>query len=75
MDLVLKTSVVSVGDVCRRLAAIGEQLAARARAIVMAVGDAVPSSDETSSIQAVERQRDRQKAFGAFHLGGKGFFS
>jgi hypothetical protein len=74
MDLVLRTSVVSVGNVCRRLAAIGEQLAARARAIVVAIGDAVPSSEETSSIQALERQRDRQKAFGAFDLGGKGFF-
>jgi hypothetical protein len=74
MDLVLKTSVVSAGNVYRRLAAIGERIAARARAIAVAVGDAVPSSDENSSIRDLERWRDRQKAFGAFDLGGKGFF-
>jgi hypothetical protein len=74
MDLVLRMSVVSVGHVCRYLAAIAERFVARAGAIAVAVGKAVPSSDKAASIQALERRRDRQKAFGAFDLGGKGFF-
>jgi hypothetical protein len=74
MDLVLRTSVVLTGNACRRLNAIAERLAARARAIVVIVGDAVPSSDEALSLRKLERRRDRQRAFGAFELGGKGFF-
>jgi hypothetical protein len=74
MDLVFRTSVVSADNDYRCLAAIGERLVAWARAVVVAVGNAGPSSDEGSSIRDLERRRDRQKAFGAFELGGKGFF-
>ena len=74
MDLVFRTSVASADNDFRCLAVVGERLAAWARAIVAAVRDAVPSSDQASSIRDLERRRDRQKAFGALDLGGKGFF-
>lgn len=74
MDWVLRTSVISVGHAWHRLAAIAERLAAQVKAIVAAVGNVVPSAHETASIQALERQRDRQKAFGTFWLGERGFF-
>jgi hypothetical protein len=74
MDLVLRTSVVSADSDYRCLAVVGERLAAWARAIVAALGNAVPSPDEASLIRDLERRRDKQKAFGAFELGGRGFF-
>ena len=75
MDLVLRTSVVSVSHhAWRRLATIAERIVARARAIVAAVENIVPSSGKATSMRTLERQRERQKAFGAFWLGGRGFY-
>ena len=69
MDLVIHRRTVPFPARERRLAAIGAQLLARAKRLWAAI-----SGPLSPTVQALERRRERQKAFSAFDLGGKGFF-
>ena len=69
MDLVIHRRTVPFPARDRRLAAIGAQLLAHTKRLWAAIAGPV-----SPAVQALERRRERQRAFSAFDLGGKGFF-